>query len=324
MRISHCPPAPRRDDENARRTVRPAALWVGLVVTLSLAAASCAHSIDPPSLLPGTWRVTVAAPSWAPPLGPGTPVGLVAGGDRSLYLAGANPIPRTEAERKGVGRVGNALESMGKACTQGCDLALALIPGFPMLVLAVAVPAALVDTGVALFQAPSTAAVGSAAAVLPQAWEAVQAGAVLQDQLVARAREAGGARLVPLPAPELPPSGAALQGAGSGPAAPETILVVWGPRTYLRSTEGAEAPNPRLTVVLTVRILLLRSADGAVLFDAFGEQCTEEARTFTAWGADNAAAFRTEVQRSLHILAGEIVMQALGAVAIPASVSEGG
>jgi hypothetical protein len=76
-------------------------------------------------------------------------------------------------------------------------------------------------------------------------------------------------------------------------------------------------------VVLTVRILLLRSADGTVLFDAFGEQCTEEARTFTAWGADNAAAFRTEVQRSLHLLAGEIVMQALGAVVIPASVSEG-
>ena len=189
---------------------------------------------------------------------------------------------------------------------------------------ALAVAASLGETGAALFQAPSAAAVGSAAAVLPQAWEAVQAGAVLQDQLVARAREAGGARLVPLPAPELPPSGAALPGAGSGPAAPETILVVWGPRTYLRSTEGTEAPNPRLTVVLTVRILLLRSADGAVLFDAFGEQCTEEARTFTAWGADNAAAFRTEVQRSLHILAGEIVMQALGAVAIPASVSEGG
>ena len=243
MRIRHCPPAPRRDDENAQRTVRPAALWVGLVVTLSLAAASCAHSIDRPSLLPGTWRVTVAAPSWAPPLGPGTPVGLVAGGDRSLYLAGANPIPHTEAERKGVGRVGTAFQSMGNAvCARGCNEAQAalLLPAF-----ALAVAASFGETGVALFQAPSAAAVGSAAAVLPQAWEAVQAGAVLQDQLIARAREAGGARLVPLPAPEMPPSGAALQGAGSGPgdhprrAGPPDV-----PAQH-RGGRGAESPAHR-------------------------------------------------------------------------------
>ena len=246
MRISHCPPAPRRDDENAQRTVRPAALWVGLVVTLSLAAASCAHSIDRPSLLPGTWRVTVAAPSWAPPLGPGTPVGLVAGGDRSCIsrVRTRSRTPRPSARASAVW--GQRSNRWGMPCAHGA--ATRLKRPYCCRPLPWPSPRRSVKQEPRCSRRPR-----------PRPWGVPRRSSHRRGRQCRRGRSSRtssshvrerrvGPGWCPSRRPRCSPSGAALPGAGSGPAAPETILVVSGspdlPAQH-RGDRGAESPAHR-------------------------------------------------------------------------------
>jgi hypothetical protein len=78
---------------------------------------------------------------------------------------------------------------------------------------------------------------------------------------------------------------------------------------------GAATLNPYLTLAVTARTRVLRTADGTVLYDHAGEH-TGRGATFPDWGANDAQLLRDGLDQLFQEMAREIVAQVFG-VAIP-------
>lgn len=283
---------------------------LGLTMILVCGAWGCAHAQYPDG--PATWRISSAAASWRQALGSGAPVGVLGVGGDGLNLIGAIPGSRDAGAAHGARTVGSALKTVifPAGCSeQACGVyqRIVMLPAVTL-----AIPATLAGGGVGVLSTPSAPTVAAAEATLTRAWEACQPSATLQRHLMAAAQEGPGPRLVPVPGSTPAPAGDASAPVGDPPENMEAILTVFGPKAYLSSTEGVEQPNPRLALVLTVRIQVVRRTDGTVLYEARVTKESAAAYPFTAWAANDTQPLREEVDRVSASLAREIVEHLFG------------
>lgn len=292
-----------------RRSRSLVRLWAMLAMSLPLGAVSCAHTggvvFERFSLHADTLPEA--------PLSPGSLVGLLSGNHEPLGLTYARPASRGETANKwGT----NAVTSLWTKNDPLGNLVLTLFYGPLLYGMGAAVGAAIT---------PSAAAVEEARTTLVDAWEAARVADTFETRVVAEMREHTGVSLISLSTPLAVGSREPSEGPAPAREALEAILVLLSPQARLerRSITGGDGPNPELSLVLAGRLLLLRNADGVVLYDVHFWKHVGPVHTFTEWGADNADRFRTELNRALQTLAEELVVEGLSACLTREGTSEG-
>jgi hypothetical protein len=129
--------------------------------------------------------------------------------------------------------------------------------------------------------------------------------------------------LLPDPEPATPPEASRYQHLAAQGI--DTVLEITVQRIALRRQRAADGSsllrvratdlNPSLTLVVTTRRRVVRTAEGTVLYDHAGEH-TGRSATFTDWGANDAQLLRDGLDQLFQETAREIVSQVFG-VTVP-------
>lgn len=109
------------------------------------------------------------------------------------------------------------------------------------------------------------------------------------------------------PAPDQPPSESQYQSLAADGV--ETVLELGGPFYWLRLAKDGSGTriDPDLQMTLRLRSRLLRTADNTVLYDYEAEYRSSNLRTLFEWAANDAQAFRTEVEAGLQGVVAKIM-----------------
>ncbi len=170
----------------------------------------------------------------------------------------------------------------------------------PVMVLGAAITGAIV--------APSDAAVTAAEHALDDAIADPGLSRSLRDGLQAGAQGCTGGPVATLPDAETPPAGDRAQPAAVVPEV-DTILEVGAPDVWLLPDDGPINPSLKLVVRVTTRV---RHAESGETLHTVSTKYVGDAKTFTAWGADGARAFRAAVEQAGAPIARHILGQVFG------------
>ncbi len=170
----------------------------------------------------------------------------------------------------------------------------------PVIVLGAAITGAIV--------APSDAAVTAAEHALDDAIADPGLSRSLRDGLQAGAQGCTGGPVATLPDAETPPAGDRAQPAAVVPEV-DTILEVGAPDVWLLPDDGPINPSLKLVVRVTTRV---RHAESGETLHTVSTKYVGDAKTFTAWGADGARAFRAAVEQAGAPIARHILGQVFG------------
>ena len=150
--------------------------------------------------------------------------------------------------------------------------------------------------------------------------------ALARDALFRVATTHTGQKLVLLPDPGPTTSSEAPRYQPLAERGIDTVLEITVQRIALRRATGnssllrisATDLDPYLTLVVTTRRRLVRTADGTVLYDHAGEH-TGQGATFPDWGAKGAQFLQEGLDRLFREIAGEVVAQVFGVAVPPAT-----
>jgi hypothetical protein len=260
---------------------------LGLVAMLLLGVLGCAHTPLGPAPLPAEVREQLGR------------IGVAYQGPASLTVW-ARPV-RGAGEGAGKG----AMEALGGAAAfsgggMGALGVIILSPGIAAL-------GALV--GAAL--APSAAAVADAEVILDQVVADPDIPVAVRDHILQAVHIQRPQAVLLLPEPDAAAEDEAIAQAARSREGIDTVLEVSGPTIYLRKRDYAGDINPSLRLSVSLYCRVMRSVDRALLY-TYSPEYHGEARTFTAWAANNAQAFRQELDRASETLARQIVAQLFG------------
>ena len=166
---------------------------------------------------------------------------------------------------------------------------------------------ALVGAGLA----PSAAAVAEAETVLGQAVADPPLPGTFRDRLLQALQTQRPQAVLVLSDPAADAEDEGFSPAARSQDGIETVLEVNGPTITLRKGKHAGDINPALRLSVSVSCRVRRTANHALLY-TYSPEYRGDARTFTAWAADNAQPFREGVVRASEFLAQQIVAQLFG------------
>lgn len=267
-------------------------LLIGLFMTVLAGSLACAHTASPPRSEPVGTHIGR--------------IGIVAVQD-SFSLA----LPNKPARGAWAGAGKGALTGMVGSIEAGFEAGgwntlggMVFSPGFGAL-------GALIGAAMA----PSAAAVDEAEAALTQA--TVDLKPEMHGHVMGVAQSYPSHAFVLLP-PSDPPSRDEQYYRSLSREGVDAILEIAQPTIALK---GSGEINPSLKLSITVGTNLIRTEDSTSLY-AGSLEYQGGTRTFTEWGANDAQAFREEVDRTIEGLAKEILTHLFGPAASPARQSE--
>lgn len=156
--------------------------------------------------------------------------------------------------------------------------------------------------------APSAAAVEEAETVLDQAVADPDLPVAVRDRILQAVQRQRPQALPVFPVPDFTAEEEIIAQAVRSHDGIDTVLEVYGPTIALLKGGYAGNINPELRLSISVYSRLIRTADRAILY-TYSPEHRGEARTFTAWAANNAQPLLEEVDRASETLAKQIVVQ---------------
>ncbi len=194
---------------------------------------------------------------------------------------------------------------LGAKTAFGGTLAIAMSGGDPrgamaLIMLSPAIIAVGALAGAAI--APSADAVTEAEAALDLATADPTVIARVRNRMMERVQQRWVSAVAILPEADRSAEDEYLTQALQARQSVDTVLEVEGPFIVLEKAESAGAINPALHLCVSMHTRLRRAADRATLY-AFTPEYRGAARTFTAWGANDAQRFRDELAEAADALA---------------------